>query len=256
MASRMERYYKAEERSKKNQNLYDQISDIKDVKEYSNIEGIVDISNSSEININTIKEWLNINDDSNDNKLHYVESNESTSELSEEEENNYDIKEVLSKAKTMHNDKDIKHRNLKIHQYKLLKKLKEEHPDNEEIDELLNTLAFTNGSNDDLGIFDDLKSDTMVGEEASSIKKVLDEAKDIEENGLNEVEVEEEHTNLDDLDKSFYTGSFNFSNRDFDDLKNLNKNIKKNNKLIKIFLIVFSVSVAIVLLVLVAKLIF
>ncbi len=253
MASRMERYYRAEERSKKNQNLYDQISDIKEVKQYSNIENVVDISNSNEININDIKELLNMMDNKQ-NKQHYVENKEIKQE--KEEEKNYDIKDVLSKAKTKHSDTDLKHRNLKIHQYKLLKKLKEEHPDNEDIDELLNTLALTNESGDDLGIFDELKSDTMVGAEAASIKKVLDEAKDIEENGLPEKVEEEEHTSLDDLDKSFYTDSFSFSNKDFDDLRSLDKNIRKNNKLIKILIIALTSVCAIIILMFIGKLIF
>lgn len=254
MASRMERYYKAEERSKKNQDLYEKISEIKDVKEYTNIEGIVDISNSKEININKVKEIFKIDD--NKAKSAVVESVEEDYVIkSAEDEKNYDIRDVLSKAKNKHSDKDIKHRNLRIYQYELLKKLKEEHPDNEEIDELLNTLSFGNNTEDDLGIFDDLKSDTMVGEEASSIKKVLDEAKDYEDNDADEFE-EEEKTNLDDLDKSFYTNSFDFSYEDFDDLKSLNRGIKKNNKLIKMLIIVFTTLLAIIILILVAKLIF
>ena len=47
MASRMDRYYKGAERSKKNQSLYEQISAL---GSYTNIEGVVDISNSNEIN--------------------------------------------------------------------------------------------------------------------------------------------------------------------------------------------------------------
>ena len=44
MASRMDRYYKGEERSKKNQSLYEQINAL---GTYTNIEGVVDISNSN-----------------------------------------------------------------------------------------------------------------------------------------------------------------------------------------------------------------
>ena len=60
MASRMERYYNAEERSKKNRSLYNQINNLEN---YTNIEGVVDISNSNEINISTVKKLINNNKD-------------------------------------------------------------------------------------------------------------------------------------------------------------------------------------------------
>ena len=55
MASRMDRYDKHENRSKKNEHLYEQINELGN---YSNIEGVADISNSSEININMVKKLL------------------------------------------------------------------------------------------------------------------------------------------------------------------------------------------------------
>lgn len=109
---------------------------------------------------------------------------------------------------------------------------------------------------DDLGIFDDLKSNTMVGEEASSIKKVLDEAKNIEEKEIKPVEEVIDNNSESELDKSFYTESFNFSNKDFIGLKSIDTALKKNNKLIKILIIVFSVLIAIVLLIIIGKIIF
>jgi len=250
MASRMERYYNAEERSKKNRNLYNQINNLEN---YSNIEGVVDISNSNEININTVKKLINKNKESanekNNRSTDYVEK------TSFEEEKNYDLNDVLKKAKHGHSDKDIKHRKLKIHQYELLKKLKEEQPDNEKIDELLNTMAFSDTSGDDLGFFDDLKSNTMIGNEASAIKDVLDEAKEDSDISLFEEDSDSDTSAIKNLDKSFYTSSFNFSDKDFDDLKNLDDTLKRNNKLIRILIILFSVTIAIIILIVVAKLI-
>ena len=252
MASRMERYYNSEERSKKNRSLYDQISDLEN---YTNIEGIVDISNSNEISINAVKKLIGQENQKvkQSNKDDF--SNVSTNELYEEK--SYDLKDVLQRAKHGHNDKDLKHRRLKMHQYEILKKLKEEQPDNEKIDELLNTMAFSATNGDDLGIFDELKSDTMIGNEASAIKNVLDEAKgDID---VDELEIDEEKdsdtTPMNNLDNSFYTSSFNFSDRDFEDLKNLDDTLKKNNKLIRILIILFSITIAVTLLIIIAKLI-
>lgn len=249
MASRMERYYNAEERSKKNRSLYDQINNL---ESYSNIESIVDISNSNEISINTVKKLIG---QSKENK---TEENNNEIEVStnEYEEKNYDLKDVLKKAKYGHSEKDIKHRKLRIQQYEILKKLKEEQPNNEKIDELLNTIALSDTSGDDLGMFDDLKSNTMIGNEASAIKDVIDEVKDISDNNeLIDSDKDSDTTPLKNLDKSFYTSSFNFSDKDFDDLKNLDDTIKRNNKLIRILIILFSITIAIIILIVIAKLI-
>ena len=78
----------------------------------------------------------------------------------------------------------------------------------------------------DVGLFDDLKSDTMVGD-AASIKKILDEEK----------ERKLEETNM-EIDKSFYTSSLGFTQSDFEELKDMNHKIKKGNKFIIILLIV------------------
>lgn len=248
MASRMERYYNAEERSKKNRSLYNQINNLEN---YTNIEGVVDISNSNEININTVKKLINHDKDSMIEKI--SRSNDNIEKSNVEEEKNYDLNDVLKKAKHGHSDKDIKHRKLKIHQYEILKKLKEEQPDNEKIDELLNTMALSDTAGDDLGFFDDLKSNTMIGNEASAIKEVLNEAKEDTDESI--IDEDSDTSALKNLDKSFYTSSFNFSDKDFDDLKNLDDTLKRNNKLIRILIILFSITIAIIILIVVAKLI-
>lgn len=265
MASRMQRYYNGEERSKKNQSLYEQINSL---GSYTNIEGVIDISSDNEINIDSIQELLSKNKD--DSIQPTIEEKEYVEEKVITPTKNYDLKEVLTDAKSKHSDSDVKYRNLKRRQYQVLKKLKEDNPDNEDIDELLNTLALDQSLGDDLGIFDDLKSDTIVGKEASSIKEILDDIKNEPnnevmndtENNDNQQEIEEDSetkeykSDLNNLDKSFYTASFNFSEDDFEDLKSLDENIKTNNKLIRIAITVFSILIAIVLLVLIAKLMF
>ena len=253
MASRMERYYNAEERSKKNRSLYNQISNLEN---YTNIEGVLDISNSNEISMSAVKKLIN-ND--NPKKVSVKKVQEVQSEEISNEEKNYDLKDVLKKAKHGHSDSDLRHRKIRLQQYEILKKLKEEQPDNEKIDGLLTTIALSTTSGDDLGIFDDLKSNTMIGEEASAIKDILDEAREEESSKeYSEFETETEiSTNPNEnLDKSFYTSSFNFSDKDFDDLKKLDSTLKKNNKLIKILIILFSITLAIILLIVLAKLIF
>jgi len=252
MASRMERYYNGEERSQKNKKLYDEISANGN---YTNIEGVVDISNSNEINIENIKELINGSYNTKHSKVSTpVENKINRVELRKnDEEKNYDIMEALYKAKTNHSEKDAKYRNLKKRQIKILKELKDEHPEDEKIDELMNTLAL----GDDLGIFDDLKSNTMVGEEASSIKKVLDEAKESNnEEIISNNSLEEENEDKNKLDKSFYTSSIIISDEDLDDFKNLDKNLKKNNKLMKTLIMVVSCLIALILLCIIGKALF
>ena len=86
---------------------------------------------------------------------------------------------------------------------------------------------------DDVGLLDELKSDTMVGD-VSSIKKIIEEEKEL---STKEPVVEEKE----EIDKSFYTSSFGFTKKDFDELKSMNHNIKKSNKFIIILLIVLIV---------------
>ena len=93
---------------------------------------------------------------------------------------------------------------------------------------------FTDLSNveGDVGLLDDLKSDTIVGD-AASIKKIIEEEK----------EKRIEDTNV-EIDKSFYTSSFGFTQSDFEELKNMNHKIKKSNKFIIVLLIILIVLIA------------
>ena len=73
----------------------------------------------------------------------------------------------------------------------------------------------------------------MVGD-VSSIKKIIEQEKEISKQDTDLEEKEE-------IDKSFYTSSFGFTQKDFDELKSMNHNIKKSNKFIIILLIVLIV---------------
>ena len=251
MASRMERYYKTEERSKKNARLYDEISEL---GTYTNIEGVANIEKTNEINIQQIKKMLQSREEYQKNRGYkeFVRTRENPAEdesQTEEEEKNYDLKDILSKAKIDHSDNNIKYRNLKNSQFDILKNIKIE-DNQEDVEEEI--LSHANNG-DDLGIFDELKSNTMVGD-AASIKKILSEAKKSEEE--EQEDNKEPKSNLANIDNSFYTSGFNFSDKDFEDIRNLDSSLKTNNKLIKILIIIFSVLVAIVLLIVIAKMVF
>ena len=154
-----------------------------------------------------------------------------------EEIKNYDIKEVLDKAKEDWDAPNEKYRSLKNIRYDILDRLnlKATPEEEQELQELIDTIAMRNlqeesndsNESDDLGLLDDLKSNTMVGD-ASSIKKIIDDAKEEEQR----VEVEKIETekanqfNAEELDKSFYTSTFEFSSNDFEGLMNMGEDLK------------------------------
>jgi len=256
MSSRMDRYYKNElvesGRSKRNKSLYEQIEDLDN---YTNIEGVATIEKTNEIDISKVQELLK-------NRENYKKQKQLRSILEEEKEiiekieeepeetRNYDINDILSKVRN--ETKDEEYRSLREEQYKDLKKLSRKvkkydiEKEEEEIKELINTIVSNKELNklkdvDDVGLLDDLKSDTMVGD-ASSIKKIMEEEK---QKTVNE--------NTMEMDKSFYTSSFGFTQRDFEELKDINHKIKKGNKFIITLLIVLISLVAIVALIYVVK---
>ena len=227
MASRMDRYTKTEVpsgRSDRNKSLYKKIEDL---DSYTNIAGIATIENKNEIDIQKVRELLR-------SKEAIKETTEKVTEeqVIEEDNRNYDIRDLLNKVK----DENTKYRSLSEKQNKILKKLNERSENKtpkeelkENLSDLLNTISDNDigeENSDDVGLFDDLKSDTMVGD-APSIKQIIDAEKDFTKE-MDTIKI----------DKSFYTSSFGFTQKDFEELKDINHKIKKDNKFIITLLII------------------
>ena len=226
MASRMDRYNNQDlvipARSARNKSLYKKIEDL---DTYTNIEGVATIEKTNEIDITKVHDLLK-------NK----ENEEKIENTEEEETKNYDIKDLLSKAKQTE-DTQKNNRKLTEEQINILRSLNNKsskydiEQEEKELKELINTISGNKALNElsktvnDVGLLDELKSDTMVGD-ASSIKKIIEEEK---ENKLSDST---------ELDKSFYTSSFGFTSSDFEELKNINHKIKKSNKYIIILLVI------------------
>lgn len=231
MPSRMERYYEVREdgpsRIKKNQELYNQIYDENDfsdktyeAKEYTNVSGVAETPDSSTVNIDRIREMINSREEKNKDKIKEIEEqvDEKVEEILEEPKN-YDINDVLNKAKDerpieqtddYHNLKNIELNILKNLNIVEKEKENEKEPikevlsdDPNELPELLNTITNTSMLNKlgdkelSLDLLGDLKSNdtTMIGT-SDAIKNVLEEEK--------KKEVKEETT---EIDKSFFTKS-------------------------------------------------
>lgn len=110
-----------------------------------------------------------------------------------------------------------------------------EHNEKEELKELFNTITNNSKLNKlgdkelSLDMFDSLKSNGTNTDNSLSIKQILAEKQDYksEEN---------------ELDKSFFTSSFGFKDDDFEEMKDMNANLKKSNILMKISIFIFSVA--------------
>ena len=239
MASRMDRYKEDESRitgrSDRNKSLYKQIEDL---DSYTNIAGVATIDNKNSIDLEKVKELLR----HSEKKEEIILDEETIEEKELEETRKYDIKDLLSKAKDNDNE-ESKYRSLSKEHYKLLEELNKRNQQNKkmkemeevELEELVKTISDMEPvdensiDGDDVGLLDDLKSDTMVGD-AASIKKIIEEEKEF----TKELDTMK-------LDNSFYTSSFSFTKRDFEELKDINHKIKKGNKFIIALLILIIV---------------
>jgi len=266
MASRMERYYKDElinsGRSTKNKDLYKQIEDLdnysgmENSNKYTNIEGVATIEKENEIDISKVRELIENREGYKRRRQFrdFIPEEEAIEEVVdevEEETKTYDINDILSRAKEekiVQEEPQI-HRSLNNAQYDFLKTLNIKGKENdiepmqeekqqqqnivsskkiEEIDELVEKISDVNEeTDDDIGLLDDLKSNTMVGD-ASSIKKIIEEEKQ------NKVD----DTTTMEIDKSFYTSSMGFTKGDFNELEDKNHKVKKGNKFIILIVII------------------
>lgn len=269
MASRMDRYHSSTnetaKRSRRNEKLYDTI--YSDDIEYSNVEGIAKIEKTNEIDLDRIKEMLRKEEEKKKTKRFQpifkrnISFPETVFDDDKKEDRNYDIRDILSQAKKDKSEEENdKYRNLKNTQYNILKNIKldddivnkshKEIEESEQLKELIHTITNTsllNKINDkdlSLDLLDDLKSDnsntTTVNK--TSIKQILEEEKEKRNSSV----VDEDSR---DYDKSFFTSSLNFSDDDFEELKEISTTYHRNNRLIKIliFIIVVAVIVMIVL---------
>ena len=240
MASRMDRYYEgpinSSGRSRKNKDLYKKIQDM---DSYSNIEAVHTIAKTNEIDITKVKELIKNRENYKREKQYRnafnIEDKPKETEVKKyfQEDKNYDIMDVLDKAKVNHNE-DNANRSLKKMHYDIINELNlrnEKYDDSEEeLKDLINTI--TDKNDDDVGLLNELTSDTMVGD-ASSIHKIIEEEK----------EDQKKIDNTSEMDKSFFTSTMSFNDEDFEEFKNMGRNVKKNNILIIILMIIIVLAI-------------
>ncbi len=242
MASRMEKYHSNAssigKRSIRNEDLY---KNIYENNEYSNIENIATIEKTNEISLEQIHELLKERESS---KKRNSSIKMSTPKVYSKpvEERNYDIRDVLIKAKDEHVD-DNKNRSLKNTQYNILKNInitdKMNTTDRDELEKTLVNTSVLKGFDDNelsLDMLSDLKSTGNTVVEKTNVGNLLKEVQEAKD----AYEVNDD----DGLDKSFYTSSLNFKDEDFEQLKDLQDSIDSNNKMIKVLFFLLFLIVA------------
>ena len=241
MASRMDRYYESisnsNGRSTKNKDLYRKIQNMDG---YSNIEAVHTIAKTNEIDITKVRELIKNRENYKREKQYRnafnIEDKPKETEVKKyfQDDKSYDIMDVLDKAKVNYNE-DNTNRSLKNTHYDVLNELNlrnNNYEDSEEeLKDLINTITNKN-DNDDVGLFDELTSNTTVGD-ASSIHKIIEEEK----------EEQKKNDNTAEMDKSFFTSTMSFSDEDFEEFKNMGKRVRKNNILIIILMIIIILAI-------------
>lgn len=244
MPSRMEKYYNNsnqdyQSRANRNSDLY---KNLYDGKEYTNVEGIATIEKTNEVDLDKIRQLLKEHEELKQEKKPVISrpvKKVEEEEVADLEEKNYDIMDVLSKAKSEYSD-DNKNRSLRNSntQYNILKNINiKEGSDDTSLKELINTITSTSvlnklGDRDlSLGILNELKSDdnTMIGAKGSNELLKINNEKVVNDNTDDE----------ENLDKSFYTSSLNFNEKDFEQLNDIKSSLKKNNILITVLVFFF-----------------
>ena len=249
MPSRMSKYHgnsrTSSSRYERNEDLYKNLYQTND---YSNISAVATLEKTNQVEIEKIKEMIRDRESYKKQKevatIYPIEKKQETiiDIKNNFDEKTYDIRDVLTKAKeTRKNDKDEIY---KKNQYDYLltsktynKKKEETENMSSELKEIINTITNNSELNKlsnselSLDLLGDLKSNTIYdeGTESEAIKKII-----AEEKKKSEI-IEPEK---DEIDKSFYTTSFKFSDKDFEDDENIIKEtIKgKSNLGIKITL--------------------
>lgn len=219
MATRMQRYYNSQEASSRSQRNKELYKDIYEYGQYSNIEGIASIGKANEIDITKVKEMLNGREKYQKRREYHKTFDDEPAEPftknfeEPEEERNYDIRDILVKARETQ-PKDDKERVLRDSKYEFLTKLtkqKNQKEEEEDLKELINTITSTSMLNK-LG--DETLARELFSDLTSSDKN--DEPKSLKEY-IKEEKIERDNTNESSLDKSFFTSSLNLSKSDFVD---------------------------------------
>ena len=237
MSSRMNKYYEEPEnimsRTNKNQDLYKDISksELENYSIRSNATVLGD--NKNEIDVEKIKKILDTKYNELPKRKSIKIEEEPETVIEREDTKEYDIKAILEKAKVekVVSYEEERLKKLRDTQFDILSNLdinkdndeKEEINQNDNLRELINTIAFNekNNNSDNFDILSDLKGDDDT--------EVFTAMKELEEDSISEkevLEISEKNEIIEDktmtskeLEQSFYTKSNLLVNKDFEDVE-------------------------------------
>lgn len=260
-------------RTKKNQNLYNEISELQmdtfDVNSNSHVLS----KDGRTIDIDKLRDMLDkrYREDVKKKTLGEIDESEERESISLAETREYDINEILSKAKeNKENDYEIERlKKLRNTQVDILNQLNIEalgkiddrvkavsDDEKDELKTLIDTINLTEETNaikrseemDPLDLFGDLKGDDDtkidgVNEFTDEITKQskLQDAKKIEDK-KDDKEDTKEITKTNNLDKSFYTDSTKFNTEDFDDFSDLKEDVGATKIIIRILIVLIIIA--------------
>ena len=215
-------------RSSKNEKLYDEIYSS---REYNNIEGVADLSQNSEIDINKLKEMLSKREE----KKYRTTKIPLINEKIEEETKEYDINEVLNSAKNISKE-DNSHRSLNSVDLEFLKTLdmreNKINEDSEELDKFVESHKTEKVKDSELAL-------DMLSELKPTGNTILDT------NGNFKEKLEEQIKNEpQEIDGTFFTTANMFDKSDFEELDEIEGEIKKNRNFIKIIVLLLLLTIA------------
>ena len=234
MKTRMERIYEETDietsasRTARNKRYYNRIDDDEN---YTNIEATIETPKSNEIDITKIRDLILRREEEENNKNRLVKRDveiemPNMALLEDEEEKNYDIIDVLSKAKEERTSREDKYHKLDEeyleylkHPEKKIEKIPME-DDIKEIKNLLNTLTSSlelkkmKASELSLDMLNELKDTGTIDTDDPLIKNLINGASKIEEDKNKE----------EDIDNTFNTTSMNIKVKDYGDDEPKKKN--------------------------------
>lgn len=257
MNSRMDKYYdstpKIGKRSQKNAQLYKEVSkqSLEDFHVNSNATVLSD--NGTSIDLKMLKDMLDkkYNDQPKVHKSLGLDLPQDEQSVSLEQTKEYDINAILEKAresKTVDYETE-RLKKLRDTQYDILKSLdltkKDEEIEKpseteEQLMDLINTITINEQNNkeakenqdnstDPLDLFKDLK-----GDENTQVIEGLKE----QVNKETKKDVKEEN----EIDKSFYTKSFNLKKDDFEDFKDLEEQAKSSKVVVTVLTVIIIIA--------------
>lgn len=247
-------------RTKRNQSLYNEINDLSidtfDVNSNSEILS----NNGTTIDIERLKSMLDkkYREEPRSKSLGEINNDEGIEDIKLNETREYDINQILSKAKEEKNEDDYEVERLKKLRNTQVNILSDLNIDNlkkediqvkavsdregEELRTLIDTINLTESTNtikdlDPLDLFSDLKGDDDETK-VKGISELTDELAKIRENENIKVNNEKKEEVKDELENSFYTTSSILKKEDFDDFADLKDDINATKVIVRILIVV------------------